>query len=293
MEDLTDPIGIDVRSRKSVVVLEWLGAVLAVAVGAVLGLIAGAPLLGAAVAVLAVGVVGLISRYWGESILLSITSGQGVTGGREVSATAVQRLDNLLEGLCLGAGLEPPSIRVVDSASCNLAVVSTRADHGTIVVTSSMLDSLDLIELEGVVGVVLARIRSGEARRSARLALRLGLPMVLAGLVWRRSRRFGEMLVALVSPLWRLLVARVAPRSIYFEADVAGCLMTRYPPGLIAAYTKIAAGEIQGVPPLAVPGAAHLWLLNPYGVDAGGLRRYEGFSHQPPLDERITLLKDL
>jgi heat shock protein HtpX len=295
VEDLIESGQPDQRRRRSVVSLEWLGAAVSVVVGALIGLVFGAPLLGAAAAVVIVGVVGLISRYAGESILLA------TTGGRAVTSDEVPRLHNLLDGLCLGAGLDPPQIRVVDSKRVNVAVVSTRPGHGAIVVTSAVLETFDLIQLEGVLGVAIARIRSGEAGRSARLALRLGLPVVASGLVWRRSRRLGEVLLAVVSPLWCPVFARVAPASVYLEADVAGCLMTRYPPGLIAAYSSIEAGlsemalsdEVLEVPPLAVPGAAHLWLLDPFEADAGAPRRCQGFSHQPPLDQRITLLKEL
>jgi heat shock protein HtpX len=77
-------------------------------------------------------------------------------------------------------------------------------------------------------------------------------------------------------------------------ADVSACQLTRYPPGLISALEKLKADTT--VTHSASTATAHLWIEQPMsGVgDEGRLGSYHKlFNTHPPLDERISLLREL
>jgi heat shock protein HtpX len=70
------------------------------------------------------------------------------------------------------------------------------------------------------------------------------------------------------------------------QADLAGAALTRYPPGLAAALTRLAERPttIAGV----APTAAHLWLADPLPE-----AQVEPFVPHPPLADRIEVLHEL
>ena len=77
-------------------------------------------------------------------------------------------------------------------------------------------------------------------------------------------------------------------------ADVSACQLTRYPPGLISALEKLR--DDTTVTHSASTATAHLWIEQPMsGVgDEGRLGSiHKLFDTHPPLDERISLLREL
>jgi heat shock protein HtpX len=77
-------------------------------------------------------------------------------------------------------------------------------------------------------------------------------------------------------------------------ADVSACQLTRYPPGLISALEKLR--DDTTVTHSASTATAHLWIEQPMaGVgDRGRLGSiHRMFDTHPPLDERISLLREL
>jgi heat shock protein HtpX len=77
-------------------------------------------------------------------------------------------------------------------------------------------------------------------------------------------------------------------------ADVSACQLTRYPPGLISALEKLR--DDTTVTHSASTATAHLWIEQPMsGVgDEGRLGSFHKlFDTHPPLDERISLLREL
>ncbi len=79
-----------------------------------------------------------------------------------------------------------------------------------------------------------------------------------------------------------------------FQADERGAYLTRYPPGLIRALTKLR--EDPNAAQASNLGLNHLWIVAPGpspGQAAGGLRQQRLFDTHPPLDERIEALREL
>lgn len=206
---------------------------------------------------------------WWPVALLSVPAAAAVAGwfwwrsddailrslqARPLGQTEGQRVLNIAENLCLSSGISQPEVMVIDSPACNLATVSAR--RHTLVVTTGLLDALDVMEMEGVVAHGLAKI-STEAVMYDSLAA--SASPFITGLQRDMARRWGSG------------DAGVA------EFDISGVGLTRYPPGLRSALEKIEekSTDIEGGESL---GAA--WLVPPS-------------SQRVPLEHRIEVLWEL
>ena len=159
------------------------------------------------------------------------------------------RYHNLVRGLSQAGGLPMPRLYVVDSDAANAFSVGRDPERAALVVTSGLLTGLNRVELEGVLAHELNHIWSWGARL-ATLGVALGR----------------------VPGLLRL----VAPPRREFDADEAGARLTRYPPGLVSALRKLAAGD----PPPVQPRLGHLWIVAPDPT-------------HPPVAARIAALQEL
>ena len=156
-------------------------------------------------------------------------------GARAADEREHARLHNVVDGLCLAAGVPKPALYVVDDPAPNSLVTGTGAGPGesSLVMTTGLLDSLSRIELEGVVAHQLVRIKGKEMVRPTFAA---NLPGPFAFLA-----RSDDPAPALV--------------------DVAAVSLTRYPPGLLAALEKMNGTDTQVRG--ASPTFSRLWLVPP------------------------------
>lgn len=150
-----------------------------------------------------------------------------------VTPLAAARLGDLCEALCAALGLRPPALRIVDDRAANAITIGLRHDDVTLIATAGLLQQLDRIELEGVVGHELAHVKRWDVASSTLAATSLGTLLRTLG-----GDRLASWLVG-------------SDREI--RADLAGAATTRYPPALIDALERIgAAGSTR---PSAVPAA--------------------------------------
>jgi heat shock protein HtpX len=199
--------------------------------------------------------VGLLAGLAAAALLVGLAPGAGERAA--LRGTAAQPADpgrsaryhNLVEGLCLAAGLPMPRLYLVDSDAANAFSVGRDPERAALVVTSGLLAGLNRVELEGVLAHELNHIWSWGTRLAT-----LGVT-------------FGRL------PVLRRLTT---PTRREFDADEAGARLTRYPPGLVSALRKLAAGEPPGPPNLR-----HLWIVAPDD------------DTRPPLPERIAALQEL
>jgi Peptidase family M48 len=144
-------------------------------------------------------------------------------GAHRVAEGSAPRVENLVEGLCATFGVSHPPLFVVEDPSVNLAMVSTTVGV-VMVVTRGLLESLDLVELEGVVAHGLAHLRLDDVRRGTIAAT---LPSVLGKDAMRH---------------------RLAGRGRLLRADEVAAATVRYPVA-IAAVLDRCIGEPPPVPP--------------------------------------------
>ncbi len=224
-------------------------------VGALLAVLAGpVVLVGAAVAAL---VLAVLAYLYADRIVLGLSHAQPVLLDEE------PRYHNLVEGLCVSAGLPKPDLYVIDDDAPNSFATGRNPAHAAVVVTTGLLQKLSRMELEGVLAHELIHIRRNDILVTSLGTALVGLPLLPAG------RLAGRLLAALVG------------RGRESDADLGGVRLTRYPPGLAAALEKVRANGPGAV--TASQATAHLWISSPLDGDDGPTR----------LEARIAALRKL
>jgi heat shock protein HtpX len=259
------------------------------------------------VALVVAGLLSLASLFYGDRLVLASTR------AREVTPQEAPRLHNVVEGLAIAAGIPKPRVYVVPEQAPNAFATGRNPEHSSVAVTQGLLDSMDRVELEGVIGHELSHIVDRDMLVGTIAATVVGAGVLLAEFFMRTwwwggvgGRRgddrngggvgmilflLGFVLLAL-APLLGQLIKLSVSRNREYLADAQGAMLTRYPPGLISALKKIAAA------PTAMRSAnnatAHLWLAQPsrvHGEGTTGLERL--FSTHPPIQERIRRLEEM
>jgi heat shock protein HtpX len=269
--------------------------VLVAAVAATGGLILGlisllivTPVLALAVVVVTAAVLAL-AAWWGCEPLA-----RHFIRALPADPVAHARLINLVEGLCITAGVPVPALYIVDEPGLNAMTMGRGPRHASLVVTSGLLAGLNRIELEAVLAHELSHIKSYDILTSTLAVALFGIlgATAMAAASDGRGRLVGWLLLPL-SALGGVGLQVAVGHQREAIADLSGVALTRYPPALVAALEKL-----QQSGTLITSGSratAHLWLgrpAPPVPADRLGwlVRLYE--TH-PPLDERIEALREL
>jgi heat shock protein HtpX len=96
----------------------------------------------------------------------------------------------------------------------------------------------------------------------------------------------------ILAPIFGQLIRLAVSRNREYLADAQGSMLTRYPPGLIAALKKLQTA------PTAMRSAnnatAHLWLSQPSRIEGERMGTMEKlFATHPPLADRIRRLEEM
>jgi heat shock protein HtpX len=224
-------------------------------IGALLAVLAG-PLSFVVAAVVALVLAGFAYLY-ADRIVLKLSH------ARPASPDDEPRYHNLVEGLCVSAGLPKPELYLIDDDAPNSFATGRNPDHAAIVVTTGLLQKLSRMELEGILAHELSHIRSNDTLVTSLGATLVGLPLMPAG------------------PLAGRLLGSLVGRGRERDADIGGVRLTRYPPGLAAALEKV-----RRAGPATLPSSramAHLWISSPLDADDAAGR----------LEARIAALRDM
>ena len=222
------------------------------------------------------------------------------------------RLHNIIEGLCIAAGLPKPRVYIVDDVAPNAFATGRDPKHAAIAVTTGLLDKMNRIELEGVLAHELSHIKNYDILVSTIAVTLVGFialasDIAIRTLWWGGGRRgddrdggagailaiFGFALLIL-APLIAQLMQFAVSRRRESLADISGVELTRYPPGLISALEKLR--DDQTVVASHSRATAHLWIEQPMPTEKeeGKLSRLNRlFDTHPPLEERIAALREL
>ena len=225
------------------------------------------------------------------------------------------RLHNLVEGLCIAAGLPKPRVYVIDDPAPNAFATGRDPRHAAIAVTTGLVEKMNRVELEGVLAHELSHVKNYDILVSTLAVTMVGVIVLLSDwtlrfLWWGGGRRRGNrdnggggpaailalvgFVLLILSPLIAQLMQFAVSRRREALADVSGVSLTRYPPGLISALEKLR--EDTTVVHSSSRATAHLWIESPLARDPseGRLSRLNRlFDTHPPLEERIAALKEL
>ena len=243
-----------------------------------------------------------ISYWYSDKIVLSIS------GAKLVNHDQAPELYNIVENLCITAGLLVPKIYIIDDLSPNAFATGRNQKNAVVAVTTGLLQTLNRTELEGVIAHELSHIGNRDILLETIVVVLVGAISLISNL-FIRGRMFGMggrrssndseggqagailMLVGLVfivlSPIISMLIQLAISRRREYLSDASGALLTRYPEGLADALQKIS----QNPTPLkrANSATAHLYIDNPFK----GKKLTNLFSTHPPIQERIKRLREM
>ncbi|MGD0523018.1 MAG: M48 family metallopeptidase [Candidatus Microgenomates bacterium] len=255
------------------------------------------------IALIVSGISSFASYYYSDKIIL------GISGARRATPQEDRLFTQVVENLCIGAGIPRPALYVIDDPSPNAFATGRDQNHAAICATSGLLAKLNRSELEGVFGHELTHIKNYDTRLMAVVAVMVGLIALLGDwflrITWfggRRNREEGEVgtiflilgiVFAILSPFVGMLIQLAISRRREFMADAGSVEITRQPEDLISALKKISDDPT----PMrnANKATAHLYIENPFKKTGHGkVGWFSGlFDTHPPVAERIKILKSM
>ncbi|MGB9608809.1 MAG: M48 family metallopeptidase [Minisyncoccia bacterium] len=210
---------------------------------------------------------------------------------------------NMVENLCITAGLPMPRIYIIPEKQINAFATGRNPKNAAIAVTQGAIEKLENEELEGVLAHELAHIGNRDILVSTVAVVLAGIISILADfffrmMFWDRRDRNSDssggilvlvgLIFAVLAPISATLIQLAISRKREFLADATGALLTRYPEGLARALEKIQ--KDYAPMNVASDATAHLWISNPF-KKSGFLHKL--FMTHPPIEERIKILRGM
>jgi heat shock protein HtpX len=169
--------------------------------------------------------------------------------------------------------------------------------RAALVVTTGLLDSLERIELEGVLAHELAHIKNRDMLLQTFTATLAGAISNLAhfGLFFggrddENSSPVAGIAMAILAPIAAMLIQFAISRQREFKADAVGAEFSGRPRSLANALRKLEAGA-HHIPMNVAPAVAPLAQVNPLAAYRGGIASL--FSTHPPTADRVARLEAL
>lgn len=246
-----------------------------------------------------------VSYFYSDRVALAASRAKPADGPE------YQRYHNLVEGLCIAAGLPKPKLYVVDDPAPNAFATGRNPKHSSLAVTTGLLQMMNRVELEGVVAHELSHVKNYDILAGTVAVIAVGTVALLADIGIRMSifggsrDREGDsggagailaiiaMAFLVLAPLAAQLMQFSMSRKRELLADATGVQLTRYPPGLLSALKKLQTDK--AVVRSASRATAQLWIESPLDRQEGkkGSWLNRAFDTHPPLAERISILESM
>jgi heat shock protein HtpX len=243
-------------------------------------------------------VMNFVGYWFSDKIALAMS------GAREVSVNEAPELHQMVERLCVQAGLPKPRVYVIPQDTPNAFATGRNPEHAAVAVTQGILRLLKPEELEGVVAHELSHIKNRDILISSVAAVIAGAISQLAymaqwGAMFGMGRGDDEegggggnmiavILMAIIAPIAAMLIQMAISRSREFAADATGAKIIGAGRPLANALLKLE-GYNKQLPMQVNPATAQMYIVNP--LSATGLTRL--FSTHPPIQERVDRLMAL
>ncbi|MFH1508863.1 MAG: M48 family metallopeptidase [bacterium] len=246
-------------------------------------------------------VYGLIGYFAGDKIVL------GISGAKRIYRDSNKDIYNVVENLCITAGIPVPNIYLIKDASPNAFATGRKPEKASIALTTGLIEKLDRTELEGVVSHELSHVKNYDIRYASLVVILVGFVQILTDIFLRTSLFWGGggkkrnnaggqigalimvvgLLLVVLSPIIAKLIQLAISRKREYLADASGALLTRYPEGLASALEKIANDP---TPLKRVSNAtSHLYIAPPRRKNQGFMNKL--FATHPPAEDRIRKLR--
>ena len=221
-----------------------------------------------------------------------------MNGAEPISKKDAPEFYSIVESLSITAGLPMPKLYIINDFSMNAFAAGTDPENSVICATTGLLENMDKVEIEGVMAHEISHIKNYDIRVSMAAVALTAVIGVLSDIVLRfiflndddeDSKNPIALILGLffvlISPLLATITRLAISRQREFLADATAVSLTRYPDGLISALEKLKNNK-----PLERQNSttASLFISNP--MKQGFFQRL--FSTHPPLDDRISRLKE-
>jgi heat shock protein HtpX len=228
--------------------------------------------------------------------------------------TQYAQLHNIVESLCLAAGMQKPRVYVVNDDAPNAFATGRNQEHAAIAVTTGLMEKMSRDELEGVIAHELSHIKNRDILVMTLAVTLVGVIVLMADvmirMLWwggggRRDDRGGGNAIFAILGIVLLILAPIIAQLMHFAisrrreflADADAVFITRYPDGLISALQKLQTD--QTVVRSGSRATAHLWIEAPIPRTKDEARGGRGsgawlnrlFNTHPPLQDRIAALQ--
>jgi len=239
-----------------------------------------------------------VSWWKSDKIVLAMT------GARLIDIDEAPQLHNIIEEVCIAAGLPKPSVAIVNDPAPNAFATGRDPQHAVVAVTTGLLERMDRDELQGVIAHELAHVANRDTLVMSIAATTAGIVALLSDMALRISmfgagRRTSRnsaggmqlialLVVAILAPIAAILLKAALSRSREGLADATAVSFTRNPAGLRKALEKLSTDST--VVRAHSNAVAHLWIECPLDTSKSVSKM---FSTHPPIAERIAALRQM
>lgn len=246
------------------------------------------------IATVIASITSILSYYFSDKIVIKANH------AREATKDEYLELNEILEALCLGAGIPKPKLYVMDTDSPNAFATGRNPKNAVVCVTTGLLKKLDKYELEGVIAHELSHIKNYDILLSTVATVMVGGISIIADSISRGFFRSNDddekgngimMVIGLIfivlAPLFSQLLQLALSRNREYLADSSAVSITRNKDGLISALKKISSD--QTIVKTASKASASMYIADPFKRK----ERDSLFSTHPSTINRIKKLENI
>ncbi|MBU0616649.1 MAG: M48 family metalloprotease [Planctomycetes bacterium] len=235
------------------------------------------------------GLGNLIAFFYSDKIALVSM------GAREVQRHEIPWLFDMIERLCLRAGLPMPRVYVCPQPAPNAFAAGRSPNHAAVAVTQGMLEQFPDHEIEGVIAHELGHIKHRDMLIATLAAVMAGLisyagyMLMFFGGGNRRDNPLGligTLAMFILAPIAALLIRSAISRSREYVADSYAGELSGNPLQLASALARLRRGN-EHIPTQTPPAFHNLYIVEP--MAASGAMSL--FGTHPPIEKRIEALR--
>ncbi|MDR2508554.1 MAG: M48 family metallopeptidase [Candidatus Ancillula sp.] len=238
------------------------------------------------------------------------------SGAREISSSTDSKLYSMVQNLAITSGIPMPRVYLINDSAPNAFATGRDPDHSSIAITTGLIDIMEDVELEAVIGHELSHIKNYDIRVSTIVFGMTALMGIVVSIAFRaylfapRSRSNNNsnsqntgvlflviMVIALIMKGFMGLLSLVISRQREYLADASSAELMHNSDALANALEKLRDNSVE-VKKYNVAGA-HLFFADPDTGDTpkkvgkGGIasKIHNLFNTHPPLETRIARLR--
>ena len=264
-------------------------------------------------------VVGGVGIWFAIAYLFNSSMVKAATKARTLTRKENPRVYNIVENLCMTAGMDMPKVNVVDDPQLNAFASGINKSSYTVTVTTGLMNVLNDEELAGVIGHELTHIRNHDTRLLITSIIFVGIISTVMSMIVQTmynmmwfgggSRRVSSsddddrgsgiaVIVVLiigyalcaVAYLFTALTRFAISRKREYMADAGGAELCGNPLALASALRKIS--RKPGLQDVKRDDVAQLFIIHPQKLAGGAMNFLSSlFSTHPDTKKRIEILE--